>query len=156
MNMSEPARDLLRLFYKPEMIYLESMDYSEDLRTATSQFYIPQEHSYSCQDLRYVTAAQHLMCVSQIGYCLLGFLVDAEIKEFDFADFETFKKTMAGCQMYFGSINLHFGQNVLKGQRFSYQANLLRVRRTPGMIACKLQISGGSRGTITAVVPLIP
>ena len=150
----DKARGILRLFYLPEMIYLRDVvSYSMKERLAKGLFCVPASHTYCCQPLKYVTASQHLMCLSQLAYTLLGFL--AQDKAFDFVEFTTFKQLMAECKMWFRKIHyLHFLKNVQKGTEFELVAKLKRVNKIGSFVACNVEFSGAVRGKIEFVAPL--
>ena len=154
--MSDRARELLELFYLPEMIYLrEGVEYSVEKKSVRGYFHIPGSHTYSCQPLGYVTGSQYLMCLSQLAYILLGYLVRDKTADFDFVDFKTFKRLMTECKMWFREIRrLRFLKNVQKDTEFELTLTLKKVSTPRGFAVCILEIGGVARDELEFVAPL--
>ena len=153
--MSDRARELLELFYVPEAIYLKDIvKYSREQQSATGRFVVPLSHSYSHQLIEYVTAEQHIRCLSQLSYVTIGFLIRDEAPHFAFTDFRTFTQLMVTCQMWFRRTNLHYLKNVTKGTEFDLTLTLKEVKKLRIFSVCILNIRGVIRGTLEFVAPL--
>lgn len=155
--MNEETMRLLGLFYVPESIYLQKvLEYSFERKALRGRFLVPRTQSYSCQPIRYVTASQHLICLSQLAYVLLGFLARDNTPELSRMDYVTFQRLMAECKMWFREIRrLRFLKNVEKDTEFELTMALKEVR-TPRMFAvCVIEIGGVLRGEMEFVAPLV-
>ena len=153
--MSDRARELLELLYLPEAIYLREMvDYSVERKSATGRFVVPRSHSYTRQPIEYVTAEQYVRCLSQLSYVVVGFLIQDKVADFDFADYETFKRLMVECKMWFRRSDLRYLKNITKGTDFELLLTLKEVGTLRIFSICILEISGVIRGELEFVAPL--
>jgi len=153
--MSVRARELLELLYLPEAIYLhELVDYSAERKSVTGRFVVPRSHSYTRQPIEYVTAEQYVRCLSQLSYVVVGFLIQDKVADFDFADFETFKRLMVECKMWFRRSDLRYLKNIPKETPFELSLVLKEIGTLRVFSVCVLEISGIIRGELEFVAPL--
>lgn len=153
--MRDKARELLELLYLPEAIYLEEVvTYSAERKSATGRFSVPRSHSYTRQPIEYVTAEQYVRCLSQLSYVVVGFLIQDKVADFDFADYETFKRLMVECNMWFRRSDLRYLKNISKGADFELSLALKEVGTLRVFSICVLEISGVIRGELEFVAPL--
>ena len=152
--MSDRAQELLELFYLPEAIYLqEVVAYSAEQKSATGRFVVPHSQSYTRQPIEYVTAEQYVRCLSQLSYVVVGFLIQDKVADFDFTDFEMFKRLMVECKMWFRRSDLRYLKNVPKGKSFSLLLTLKKVSTLRVFSICVLEISDVIRGELEFVAP---
>ena len=152
--MSDRAHKLLELLYMQEAVYLrEVVGYSAEQKSATGRFVVPRCHSY-CRPMEYVTAEQYVRCLSQLSYVVVGFLIQDKIADFDFTDFETFKRLMVECKMWFRRSDLRYLKNIPKKTPFELSLILKRVSLLRIFSICVLEIGGVIRGELEFVAPL--
>lgn len=157
ISQAPPARDksILNILYLPEAIYLQKIvTYYPEQKKATGRFYVPMAHSYTHQPIEYVTAEQYVRCLSQLSYVLVGSLIQDRIADFDFTDFETFKRLMKECKMWFRRSDLRYVKNTLKEAEFELSLTLKEVRTLRVFSVCVLEIGGVVRGELEFVAPL--
>jgi len=111
----------------------------------------PLVHS---QPIEYVTAEQYVRCLSQLSYVLVGFLIQDKVADFDFADYETFKRLMVECKMWFRRSDLRYLKNIPKGADFELSLTLKEVGTLRVFSICVLEIGGVIRGELEFVAPL--
>jgi len=153
--MRNKAFAILELLYLPEAIYLkEIVSYSAEQKTIVGRFVVPRSHSYTRQPIEYVTAEQYVRCLSQLSYVLVGFLIQDRIVDFDFTDFETFKRLMVECKMWFRRSDLRYVRNTSKETEFELSLTFKEVGTLRAFSTCILGIGGVVRGELEFVAPL--
>lgn len=101
-----------------------------------------------------MTAEQYVRCLSQLSYVVVGFLIRDRIADFDFADYETFKRLMTEHKMWFRRSDLRYLKNILKETSFELTLTLKKVSTLRVFSVCVLEISGVIRGELEFVAPL--
>ncbi len=116
-------------------------------------FIVPQS-SYTRVPINYVTAEQHVRCISQLSYVFVAELIFHEAREFKGATIEEFIQLMRGCKLYFRKLNLKFVKNVAHSQPFSLSVTLGPTRKVRKLLVCELNVSGVISGSVELVAPL--
>lgn len=149
------ALELLELKYPPESIYLrEVVAYSAEQKSASGRFAVPHLQSYTRQPFEHVAVEQYIRCLSQLSYVVVGFLIQDQVADFNFTNYDIFKRLMVAQKMWFRRSDLRYLKKIPKGTNFELSLTLKDVRTIRVFSVCVLEVRGVIRGQLEFVVPL--
>lgn len=148
-------REILDL-YQPNQIFLTNAEIDPGQTRAHALFRVPSTASYSRIYFPYVTAEQHIRCISQLSYLLLFALQETGGLKIPEATVEKLTLLKNRPAMYYRRFeNLHFRKLADKNESFPIDLTFIDARKIREFAIGKFKIDGPHvSGTFEGVAPL--
>lgn len=156
LTLSEARiREILDL-YQPEQIFLTNAEINPSNAKVHGTFNVPNQASYTRIPFPYVTAEQHIRCISQLSYVLLFALQETGGLKIPEATVEKLTLLKNRPAMYYRRFeNLHFRKLANKNESFSIDLTFIDARKIREFAIGKFEIDGPHvSGTFEGVAPL--
>lgn len=108
---------VLALVYPPEQVYIVEHHFNDDHRSVHVTCLVPQTGHYTVKPIPYVTAENHVRCLSQTSYILAERLIEQHLIPVE-VTVETFRQAAADYALYYRNLGMTFHQRVPRGQPF--------------------------------------
>ena len=156
LTLSEAKiREILDL-YQPDQIFLTNAEIDPSNAKVHGIFNVPTQASYTRIPFPYVTAEQHIRCISQLSYVLLFALQETGGLKIPEATLEKLTLLKNRPAMYYRRFeDLHFRKLANKNEQFSIDLTFIDARKIREFAIGKFKIDGPHvSGSFEGVAPL--
>lgn len=111
------SSNVLQLVYPTENIYIVGYEFDDPLRAINVTCRVPINTSYTLTPIPYVTAENHVRCLSQASYLLADHILENRLLPIE-VTVEAFRAAAARYELYYRSLAMTFHAQVRPGEEF--------------------------------------
>lgn len=152
MNMYTLAEQILCSLYEEAYVYLRGVEsFSASEQTITATFCIPatERTRYTRELLDYVPTIERHMCVNQLGYILLGLLVEQEVGDYAKITPQLFAEAELAFRMWVLDEEYHHRKILHKDEEFQISMRIEDARISPLSLSI---VSASFSGAVTGII----
>lgn len=146
--------EILKLLYPKDEIFVKEYTFKKEGCAIKSQCLVPLTANYSSSLVPYVTAENHLRCLSQNSYLLAQHLIRNKLLNPSLTE-DAFISSMLKFELQYRHLAMTFHQKVDKGKLFEIVLELKNFREIKGLNDSLLFVFSNKRTVISGEMSFI-